>query len=605
MGDYDSFADQQLHDLHDDGDNHKAGDQTAGEQFQGSAFGSSPDNADQAQPDDGGHAQDRQQDDKPKPSSAAQLVDIALNRFRFGCSGTGECFAVPAAGGHVVRQLRGGRSSLRAELAKAYRHKTGRIAPQQALADALLVLEGEAQDADPEELHLRVAQADGALWVDLGDQAEQVIEIRDGHWRITDQAPVLFRRTTLTGELPVPERGGSLGELWSLLNVAPKDRPLVLAWLVSVYATPDEPHAIAALSGEQGTGKSTASRLLVDLVDPSPAPLRKPPRDMDSWVTAASSSWVVGLDNLSSIPDWLSDSLCRASTGEGDVRRQLYTDSDVSVFAFRRCILLDGIDLGGLRGDMSERLLVIQLEVIDAHRRMTEHQLASTWQEVRPRLFGALLDEVTSVTSIVSGQSLDEFPRMADFAMVVSALDQVNGTHALERYLEQGTELAADSLTSDPFIAKLVSGGDEFVGTSSELLERLNRGSDSRPPKGWPTKARTVTTLLRRNATSLRKVGWTVSDDGGNNEAHSTSWTLIPPEKARIHSSSSSLPRPDPDDSEPAPPDEVSPETPTSGRAPDAATHPDPVTACPLHGDTPAPPGVCWTCDALRDGRAA
>ena len=43
------------------------------------------------------------------------------------------------------------------------------------------------------------------------------------------------------------------------------------------------PHPILALTGEQGTAKSTAARLVVELVDASPAPLRTQPREMRSW----------------------------------------------------------------------------------------------------------------------------------------------------------------------------------------------------------------------------------------------------------------------------------------------------------------------------------
>ena len=73
---------------------------------------------------------------------------------------------------------------------------------------------------------------------------------------------------------------------------------------------------------------------------------RKPPRDPESWVTAAAGSWYVGIDNLSDVRPWLSDSICRAVTGDGDVRRKLYTDGELAVFAFRRCVCLNGIDLG-------------------------------------------------------------------------------------------------------------------------------------------------------------------------------------------------------------------------------------------------------------------
>ena len=139
----------------------------------------------------------------------------------------------------------------------------------------------------------------------------------------------------------------------------------------------EQPHVVLAIFGEQGTGKTTAVKVLVRILDPGPVPVRKPPRDADSWVTAAAGSWVVGLDNLSDIPPWLSDSLCRASTGDGDVRRKLYTDGDYAVFAFRRCIIFDAIDVGALEPDLADRALPVTLALIpDEDRRDEETLLA-------------------------------------------------------------------------------------------------------------------------------------------------------------------------------------------------------------------------------------
>jgi hypothetical protein len=59
----------------------------------------------------------------------------------------------------------------------------------------------------------------------------------------------------------------------------------------------------------QGSAKSTAAQMIVDLIDPSPAPLRSAPRDMKQWAVTASASWAVALDNISAIPGWLSDTL--------------------------------------------------------------------------------------------------------------------------------------------------------------------------------------------------------------------------------------------------------------------------------------------------------
>jgi len=101
------------------------------------------------------------------PSAASQLVELALERYRFGVSEDGEPYAV-RPGHHVVRLLRGGTNSLRAELSKAFHQKYRKVPPQQALADALLVLEGTAQDQDPDQVYLRVAAADGSVWRRLG-----------------------------------------------------------------------------------------------------------------------------------------------------------------------------------------------------------------------------------------------------------------------------------------------------------------------------------------------------------------------------------------------------------------------------------------------------
>ncbi len=57
--------------------------------------------------------------------------------------------------------------------------------------------------------------------------------------------------------------------------------------------------------------------MLRNLVDPNAASLRSGPRDERDLFIAANNSWVITLDNLSHLPDWLSDALCRVATGGG------------------------------------------------------------------------------------------------------------------------------------------------------------------------------------------------------------------------------------------------------------------------------------------------
>jgi hypothetical protein len=472
-----------------------------------------------------------------KKSAATVLVHIAEELFDFATSESGETFGVPRSGPKVVQMLRGGKTSLRSQLSRKYFERTGKAAPQQAIADALLVVEGKAQQAEPKSLHLRVARHDGAIWIDLGDATGRAIRVDCDGWRVEPEAPVLFKRTALTGSLPEPQRGGALSQLWAWLNVAEEDRALVAAWLVAALSA-DIPHPILSLAGEQGSGKSTAEKVLVSLMDPSPVPLRKPPRDVESWVTAASGSWLVGIDNLSSVQDWLSDAMCRAVTGDGDVRRRLYTDGDMHVFAFRRCLVVNGIDIGAIRGDLADRLLSINLAVIPEEQRLTETGLWPRWSEVHPSILGAVLDLAARVASVLPSVELARKPRMADFAQIIAATDVVLGTSGLKRYLTKQGELAADSLTGDAFVQAIDMFG-AFMGTSAELLAMVAK--PEKLPRGWPADARTVTQLLRRQAPVMRKAGWHVEDDGGRNHKNVAVWTIRPrPEDGGIPSSQAS-----------------------------------------------------------------
>ena len=442
-----------------------------------------------------------------KPSVAEAIVRLALERYRLGVSEEGEPFAVERGGPNVAVSLRGTASSLRALLAREYRRETGATPSGTALADALTVLAGEAQECDPEPVHLRVARERERVIVDMGDAAGRAIIVEAGGWRVVDRSPVLFRRSALTSPMPVPEGGGDLTELWGLAPIAERDRDLVLGWLIHALLA-DEPHAILLLGGPAGAGKSTAAEYLVGLVDPSGAPTRAEPREPRQWAITAAGSWVVPLDNISTIPPWLSDALCRAATGDAWVDRALYTDSELAVLRYLRVVLLTSIDAGALRGDLGERILLADLERIAPSRRQSKRALDRRYAAVRPRLLGALLDLLAGVLARLPGISPDELPRLADYARVLAALDEIRGTDSLARYEAQAPRVAEDVVEGDPVATAVLALGRDFgawTGTAGELLTRI--APDGPPPKGWPRTARALGGRLRRVVGPLRELG--------------------------------------------------------------------------------------------------
>lgn len=341
-------------------------------------------------------------------TQASDLVRLAEERYWLGTDTTGNAFAAPLNGPRIARLLRG-HGSLRAELAAAFVTDHGKVPSSSALADAMMVLEGRALVDTGHELALRVGRADGGLVLDLGDDDGRAVVIGPGRWSVREASPILFRRTSLTAALPVPSTEGDLDRLRSLINVADADWPLLCAVLVAALI-PDIPHPIIAFLGRQGTAKTTTAKWVASLVDPSAAPTRSAPRDVEAWVVTADGSWCVVLDNVSRVQEWLSDALCRAVTGDALVRRRLYTDGDLSVIRFRRVVAITSIDPGALAGDLAERLVPFELEPIPEESRQQDEVNTAAFEEHRGAILGGLLDLVADVLAVLPDVHLDRYP---------------------------------------------------------------------------------------------------------------------------------------------------------------------------------------------------
>lgn len=449
------------------------------------------------------------------PSQASQLAALAREKYDLFMSEDGRPYGVKKDGANTVYALRG-KAGLRSHLARMYTDANGGSVPSQsALADAMTVLEGVAADAPPRQLHIRVARHEDQIIVDLATPEGRCVSISPHGWRREGSAPVLFRRSGAMKPLPEPiSDGDGLAKLQDLLNTDEEGFHLLVAWLIACFI-PDLPHPILTFRGEQGTGKSYAAKMVIGIIDPSGAPKRTAPRDIKAWATQAFNSWALCLDNVSIIADWLSDALCRAVTGDGIVDRALYTDDDVVVLEFRRVLAMTTIDAGALAGDLAERLVTIELHTIPDAKRREENEMDQAYADAHASILASLFDLLAEVLKVLPKVVLKERPRMADFARILAAVDQVQGWNTMDTYKASARDAVADVLDGEPFAQAVVAmvdraGPEGLTLTTQEILDKVP--TPDKPPKKWPKDSTRAGGQLKRLAPALRTIGIEVDD---------------------------------------------------------------------------------------------
>jgi len=242
--------------------------------------------------------------------------------------------------------------------------------------------------------------------------------------------------------------------------------------------------------------------------------LRALPREDRDLFIAASNGHVLAFDNVSRLPSWISDTLCRLATGGGFAVRQLYTDQDEVLFDAARPVILNGIEDIVTRPDLADRAVFLTLEPIPEEKRRPEAELWAAFEAERPRILGVLLDAVAQGLKMLPQTKLEKLPRMADFALWASACETAlwpAGTF-WTAYCGNRNEAVESVLDADPVAAAVravMLERTEWKGTATDLLGALAEMAGERIAKSktWPNGPQALSGRLRRAATFLRNIG--------------------------------------------------------------------------------------------------
>lgn len=453
-----------------------------------------------------------------KKSQATRLVELAEANCTLFKSVAGDAFAELRVDNHVETwRLRS--RGFKNWLVRLFYQQSGSTPGSQAVQDSLCVIQGKALfEGDTRDVFCRVGYTDSAIYLDLGRTDWQVIEVDEAGWRLVDKSPVAFVHARGMLPLPTPTHGGTVDELRPFVNVGDDDWPLLISWLVGSIQRGGQ-FPVLQLYGEQGSAKSTCSRVLRALVDPNSAAVRSSPREERDLIIAASNSWIVALDNLSFLPSWLSDAVCRLSTGGGFASRQLYTDDEEQLFEAKRPVIINGIEDLGTRGDLLDRSIVLTLPRIPQSRRRPETEFWQAFGEFRPSILGGILDAVSVAIANRPGTHLPSSPRMSDFAHWLAAAEPAlpwdPGTF-LRLYQSNRDDANQLALDASPVAAAVMALADEgpWSGTPSALMAELTDGQTEDEKrrrdrdKSWPKTAKTLSGILRRLAPNLREAGY-------------------------------------------------------------------------------------------------
>lgn len=461
------------------------------------------------------------------PSISQMLIQLAMENAELFHNAAGDCFASVTINGHRETHKLGSRD-FKDWLAGLLYSKTERAASGEKVNEAVTVLRAKARyESEEFETHVRTAEHNGAIYLDLCDKEWRQVEITKAGWDIIKSvdSPIRFRRAGGMLPLPEPVRGGELCELRELLNLPGEDDdnwPLLLGWLVNAFKPCNLTrfsYPILAVHGEQGSAKSTTSRLLRRLVDPNKADLRAAPRNERDLAIEAEHALVVAYDNLTYIPDSLSNALCRRATGGGFATRELFSDEGEVIFDSQGPTVVNGIAEVITKSDLLDRSILLYLPRIDKRRRRLERVIDREFAKAQPRILGALLDAVSKgMKRLAEGVELDELPRMADSAEWVTACEMALGLKpgrfmaAYKANIEKANGLAIEASPVAQEVIAFIAECHDWFGTTGGLLKALDgrltaREENPKRKNGWPQSARALGAKLAEIAPNLRRNG--------------------------------------------------------------------------------------------------
>ncbi len=369
---------------------------------------------------------------------------------------------------------------LQAFLSEQYRLREDlQYAPN--LKPALRTSENQAiLNEQTETLYQRTAGTTSYMEYFLANKNWERVIIKPEGWSISRTGIYNFLKPASTQEQVPPAESGNVSLLDSYINLPPKELQLFKIHLIQLFM-PYNTHLAMVLSSSKGTGKSTLSRMIRELIDPCLAGICSTPKSYHDFENLLANENLCILDNTATFSEEISDLLAGAVTGTSVTRRKLYTNRERVVSKLKTALVVNGIEIISPRSDLCERSLCYQLQKIKQENRRTDQEFWSSFQRDKPVILGGIFDTIAAAMEIRKDLHLSKRHRMADafedMAAIAAAMDLTVEAfedlfyNNVQRLQKQFAE--ANSVVEAVEACMVADGKKELQGPAGKLYERL------------------------------------------------------------------------------------------------------------------------------------
>ena len=465
---------------------------------------------------------------KERESAATILVDLAKkNITKLFKDQYGYAFAIIHNEDHdELLKLSTKNEKCLLYLSRLFYQNEGKTANAEAISNATHTLQAEAVFTGNEiPLDVRVAWSNPEreeIYYDMTDPQWRRIIITKQGWRISnDINPILFIRFNQSSQIE-PDRNyppNIFDQFLDLMHIeGVNNRLLAKAWIVSLFI-PDIPHVINLVFGTQGGAKSTFYRYIKRLVDPDKIELLSVPTQMPQFAQQMYHNYLVIYDNAKHLPKWFSDEICKACTGVGISKRTLFSDDDDTIYQYKRCIVINGINNIVVEPDALDRSIQMEHQRLKDDSVKEDSDVKAQFEELRPKLLAYILDILVKALQIkpdIQKIQSKGTMRMADFVYWSEAIARAMGEEPLtlanaywenvgkqsasvieNHELAQAVILFVDTRCNPPTDALLWAGRTLDLSKELNSIAIQHKLYDDSTKKYWPKRVEDFTRKLR------------------------------------------------------------------------------------------------------------